>query len=220
MIRVFLADDHAIVRHGLRKLIEQEGDMQVVGEAADGRAVLLAPGKESWDLLVLDLSLPKVGGVEVLRRLRAELPRLRVIVLSMYPEEQYGLRLVKEGAAAYLSKEMDSAALIRAMRLVAAGGTYLSEGLAQQMRTSGPSSAAAPHTSLTAREHQVFTLVFQGRTVSDIAAELDLSVSTVSNHVARIKEKLGARSIADIVSYAHRAGLVGTTRPDGGGGEP
>ncbi|MFO0586935.1 MAG: response regulator transcription factor [Polyangiaceae bacterium] len=208
MIRIFLADDHAIVRHGLRNLIEQEGDMKIVGEAADGRQVLLAEGRESWDLLVLDLSLPKVGGVEVLRRLRAELPRLKVVVLSMYPEDQYGLRLVKEGASAYVSKENDPSELVRAIRVVAAGGTYLSENMVQQMRSTRP-PAAAPHTSLTAREHQVFTLVFQGRTVSEIAAELNLSVSTVSNHLAHIKEKLSAHSIADIVSYAHRAGLVG-----------
>ncbi len=209
MIRVFLADDHSIVREGLRKLIEQDGDMTVVGEAADGRAVLSAPNRESWDLLVLDLSLPKVGGVEVLRRLREELPRLKTVVLSMYPEDQYGLRLLKEGAAAYISKDTDSAELVRAIRVVAAGGTYLSEGLAQQMRLGGAGRAEAPHTTLSAREHQVFTLLFQGRAVSDIAAELGLSVSTVSNHVARIKEKLGARTIAEIVTYAHRAGLVG-----------
>lgn len=209
MIRVFLADDHSIVREGLRKLIEQDGDMTVVGEAADGRAVLSAPSRESWDLLVLDLSLPKVGGVEVLRRLREELPRLKTVVLSMYPEDQYGLRLLKEGAAAYISKDTDSAELVRAIRVVAAGGTYLSEGLAQQMRLGGAARAEAPHTTLSAREHQVFTLLFQGRAVSDIAAELALSVSTVSNHVARIKEKLGARTIAEIVTYAHRAGLVG-----------
>lgn len=210
MIRVFLADDHAIVRHGLRKLIEEEPDMTVVGEASNGRAVLTAEARDTWDLLVLDLSLPKVGGIEVLRRLRAELPRLRIMILSMYPEDQYGLRLVKEGAAAYVSKDVNSAELLRAIRTVAAGGTYLSEGLVQQMRLGGPAGGAeSPHASLTAREHQVFTLLFQGRTVSDIAAELDLSVSTVSNHVSKIKEKLAAHSIADIVSYAHRAGLVG-----------
>lgn len=209
MIRVFLADDHSIVRQGLRKLLEQDGAMSVVGEAADGRAVLSAAGRETWDLLILDLSLPKVGGIEVLRRLREELPRLKIVVLSMYPEDQYGLRLVKEGAAAYLSKDMDTAELVRAIRVVAAGGTYLSEGLVQQLRVGAAPRAEAPHASLSAREHQVFTLIFQGRAVSEIAAELNLSVSTVSNHVSRIKEKLGARTIGDIVTYAHRAGLVG-----------
>lgn len=209
MIRIFLADDHAIVRQGLRRLIEQQADMIVVGEAGDGRAVLLAEGRETWDLLILDLSLPKVNGMEVMQRLRAELPRLRIVVLSMYPEDQYGLRLIQQGAAAYLSKDLDATDLLQALRVVAAGGTYLSPGLTEQIRRSGPEGGRPPHTQLTAREHQVFTLLFQGRTVSEIAAELDLSASTVSNHVAKIKDKLGARSIGEIVSYAHRAGLVG-----------
>ncbi len=209
MIHIFIADDHSIVRQGLRRLIEQEEDMHVVGEASDGRAVLLAEGRESWDLLILDLSLPKVGGIEVLRRLRAEQPKLAIVILSMYPEDQYGLRLIQEGASAYLSKEMDSAELIRALRVVAAGGTYLSPGITAQMRKGSGDSTRPLHASLSAREHQVFTLLFQGRTVSEIAAELNLSSSTISNHVSRIKDKLGAKSIGEIVSYAHRAGLVG-----------
>lgn len=208
MIRVFLADDHAIVRQGLRGLIEQGGDMRVVGEAADGRAVLSAEGRETWDLLILDLSLPKVGGVEVLRRLREELPKLRIIVLSMYPEDQYALRMLKEGAAAYLSKQTGPAELLQAVRTVAAGGTYLSDGVAQKLRLGGARQADAPLAALSAREHQVFTLLIQGRTVSEVAAELGLSVSTASNHVSKIKDKLGARSLTDIVTYAHRAGLI------------
>lgn len=211
MIRIFIADDHAIVRQGLRKLIEQQSDMCVVGEAGDGRAVLMAESRDTWDLLILDLSLPKVAGIEVLRRLRQELPRLRIVVLSMYPEDQYGLRLIREGAAAYLSKDLDVNDVIQALRVVASGGTYLSPGLAEQMRQGPQSRASTPHASLSAREHQVFTLILQGRTVSDIAAELNLSVSTVSNHVAKVKEKLNARTIADIVSYAHRAGLVSSS---------
>ncbi len=208
MIRIFIADDHAIVRQGLRQLIEQQPDMRVVGEASDGRAVLLAQDKDLWDVLILDLSLPKVAGIEVLRRLRQDVPRLRIVVLSMYPEDQYGLRLIQEGAAAYLSKDLDVTEVIQALRVVGSGGTYLSHGLAEQMRQGGLGRAKTPHASLSAREHQVFTLILQGRTVSDIASELNLSVSTVSNHVAKVKEKLNAPTIADIVNYAHRAGLV------------
>lgn len=210
-IRVFLADDHAIVRHGLRQLIAAQPDMQLVGEASDGRQVLTAAGRASWDVLVLDLSLPRVNGTEVLRRLRVELPRLRVLVLSMYPESQYAARLLREGAAAYLSKTHAPEEVLAAVRAVARGWTYVSPTIAEELRTAddGAAPGEPPHASLSAREYQVFTLIFQGSRVTDIAAELDLSASTVSNHVARIKEKLGARSIAEIVNYAHRAGLVG-----------
>jgi DNA-binding NarL/FixJ family response regulator len=211
MIRIFIADDHPIVRQGLRMLIGQQPDMEVVGEASDGRQVLTAERRGQWDILILDLSLPRIHGIEVLRRLRAELPQLRVVVLSMYPEDQYALRMIEEGAAAYLAKDLPPADLLQALRTVAMGGTFLSRGAAEQMRKStAGGSARPPHHGLSAREHQVFTLIFQGRTVTEIAAELDLSVSTVSNHVSHIKEKLGARSIAEIVSYAHRAGLVGS----------
>lgn len=208
MTRVFLADPHAVVREGLRRIIERQGDMIVAGEAADGRAVLLAAGRETWDILILDLRLPKVDGFEVLRRVHEAQPALRVIVFSAYPEQQYGFRVLNEGAAAYLSRDMDAAELTRAIRVVAVGGTYLSRGLTRRMQLGAP-APEGPHATLSARQNQIFTLVFQGRTVSDIAAQLDLAVSTVSNHVGRIKDKLGARSIGEIVSYAHRTGLAG-----------
>ncbi len=203
-VRVFLADDHGVVRVGLRKLIEAEPDLTVVGEAENGRQVLVADGKDAWDVVVLDLSLPRVGGIEVLRRLRAEHPRVRIVVLSMYPEDEYAPRLLGEGAAAYLSKDRPPEEVLAAIRAVHAGRSF----------PTGPAARAADdgkraHARLSAREYQVFTLLFQGRTVSEIAAELDLRVSTVSNHVAHVKEKLGARTVADIVAYAHRAGLVG-----------
>lgn len=207
MIRVFLADDHSIVRGGLRKLLEVEADVRVVGEASDGRAVLNAPDKDQWDVLVLDLSLPKVNGIEVLRRLRASHPALRIVVLSMYPEDQYAERMIHDGAVAYVSKSHPPETLLDAIRAAARGGRWRA---ATPTSTPAVTDAAKPlHAKLTAREYQVFTLVFQGEKVTDIAAELNLSVSTVSNHLAHVKEKLNARSVGDIVAYAHRAGLVG-----------
>jgi DNA-binding NarL/FixJ family response regulator len=210
MIRVFLADDHPIVRQGLRLLIDQQPDMEVVGEAADGRQVLLAEGRDRWDVLVLDLSLPRVNGIEVLRRLRVERPALKVVILSMYPEEQYARRMVAEGARAFLSKQLGPETLLAALRAVAAGERYVGPGGADF----DPDAAARepprmPHDSLSAREHQVFTLLLEGRTVTEVAAELDILVSTVSNHVSKVKEKLGARTIGEVVAYAHRAGLIG-----------
>ena len=202
MIRIFIADDHSIVRRGLRQLFEERVDMQVVGEAAHGRAVLTALEEgPAFDVLVLDLSLPRVNGTEVLRRVRRAAPDVAVIVLSMYPEEQYARRMYDEGAAAYVGKDRPSEELVEAIRRAARGERWLPPGAAV-------ASTGAPHDALSAREHQVFTLLFQGHAVSEIAAELDVSSSTISNHVSSIKSKIGARTINEIVSYAHRMGLI------------
>jgi len=208
MIRIFIADDHTIVRHGLRQLIDAQTDMRVIGEASNGRQVLLAENKHEWDILILDLSLPKVNGIEVLRRLHEERPELRVLALSMYPEDQYARRVLGEGAVAYLSKEQSSEELLAALRKVARGGTYVSSAVAATLSPGEQPERAAPHESLSAREYQIFTLILQNRTSSEIAAELDLSQSTVANHVARVKSKLGVRTIGEIVGYGHRAGLI------------
>jgi two-component system, NarL family, invasion response regulator UvrY len=208
MIRIFIADDHAIVRHGLRELISSTTDMSVVGEASDGRQLLNAAPQLDCDLIILDLSLPRVNGPEVLRRVRQMRPNLPVLVLSMYPEDQYAIALLRSGAAGYLCKDRPSTELLEAIRKVAAGKTYFTETIAQQFLTTQHESDEPPHAKLTAREHQVFTLIIQGRTSSEIAAELDLTAGTVSNHLAKIKEKLGAHSVAEIVRYAYRAGLI------------
>lgn len=208
MIRIFIADDHAIVRHGLRQLFDAQPDMRVVGEAHDGRQVLLAEGKEAWDILLLDLSLPRVNGLEVLRRLHAEQPALRIVALSMYPEEQYARRVLHEGAVAYVSKQQPPEELLLALRTVMRGGTYVSPGLADSPPASEPQAGIAAHEKLSAREYQIFTLILQNHTPSEIAAELNLSLSTVSNHLAHVKDKLGVRTLGEIISYGHRAGLI------------
>jgi len=203
MIRVFLADDHPIVRTGLKALLSLADDIAVVGEAIDGRKVLIAAEAEGWpvDVLVLDISLPQVNGIEVLRRLRETRPELPVLMLSMYAEDQYARRLVDLGAAGYVSKDRSEDELIAAIRVVAGGGLYISRRAA---RTSG----AAGGGGLTPRQHQIFTLLVEGQGVSDIAAQLDVSVSTVSTHVGQIKRTFGVRTVAEIVSYAHRMNLV------------
>ncbi len=208
MIRIFIADDHAIVRHGLRQLIDAQIDMRVVGEARDGRQVLLAEGKEDWDLLLLDLSLPKVNGLEVLRRLHQELPALRIVALSMYPEEQYAARVLHEGACAYVSKQQPPEELLSALRTVLRGGKYVSSTAAERINEPAGHAALSPHEKLSAREYQIFTLILQNRTPSEIAAELNLSLSTVSNHLAHVKDKLGVRTLGEIISYGHRTGLI------------
>ncbi|MFT3769116.1 MAG: response regulator transcription factor [Minicystis sp.] len=208
MIRVFIADDHAIVRHGLRQLVSNCHDMTVVGEACDGHEMLRAAESGTWDVLVLDLALPRLSGLEALRRIRAQKPKLPVVILSMFPEDQYAVRLLREGAAAYLSKDRPGEEVLAAIRKVAQGGTYVTESVAEQVIRSPRSAEKLPHEMLTGREYQIFTLITHGKTVSEIAAELDLTAGTVSGHLAKVKEKLGARSVADVVSYAHRTGLI------------
>ncbi len=207
MIRVFIADDHPIVRQGLRELIDRQPDMKVVGEAGDGYAVVNAEGRATWDVLLLDLSLPRLSGFEVMRRLRADGVSTRIVVLSMYPEDQYARRLTEEGASAYLSKSLPPREVLRALRAVAAGEAYQRPSRDGRDGSEAP-VPSEPRQTLSARENQVFMRLTQGRTVTEIAAELDLSVSTVSTHVTNIKNKLSARSIGDIINYAHRIGAV------------
>ena len=210
MIRVLLADDHAIVLDGLQRLLRESPDISVVGTAADGRQALqLALGPTpAWDVLVLDLSLPRVGGIEVLRRVRAARPDARVIVLSMYPEEQYAVQLRRAGAAAYVSKAMAPEALLEAIRAVATAGSWSTSAVTRRLEDAPAGGDALPHRALSSREIQVFNLLIEGQTVADIAAQLDLHSSTVSNHLRAIKTKLDAPTVADIVRYAHRVGLI------------
>lgn len=206
--RVFLADDHPIVRHGLQQLLDNQFDLTVVGQAENGLDVLSQPHKENWDVLVLDLSLPGVSGVEVLRKLRRDHPKLKVVILSMYPEEQYAAQMLAEGASAYVSKSLPPEEFLSILRHVLRFGRYVSEAVPLESKAKTAGETKPLHSSLTAREYQVFTLIYQGKTVTEVAAELAVSASTVSNHLARIKEKLVVHSVGEVVAYAHRAGLI------------
>jgi DNA-binding NarL/FixJ family response regulator len=210
MIRIFLADDHEIVLGGLIKLIAENPDMSVVGTATDGRRTLQRTLEEGldWDLLILDLSLPRVGGMEILQRIKEARPLARVIILSMYPEEQYAVQLLRAGADAYLSKAAPPESLLSAIRAVAGGASYTSEAISRKLHSEGSDEQPQPHRNLSAREFQVFNLLIEGQSVTDIAAQLDLSPSTVSNHVAAIRNKLSVRTVAEVVRYAHRVGLI------------
>lgn len=209
MIRVFLADDHPVVRAGLRMLVSLESDIEITGEAGDGGKVLQAASQPDFavDVLVLDLSLPTVDGIEVLRRLHESHPALHVLVLSMHSEKQYAQQLIAMGAAGYVSKDHAEVDLVTAIRTVAQGRLYVRRHLD---RLNGPGLAAPvpSHQTLSARQTQVFRLIVAGRSVSQVAAELDVAVSTVSTHLGLVKEKLGVRSVAELVSYAHRMSLA------------
>ncbi len=199
-IRVFIADDHAIVRKGLRAYRAEVGGFEVVGEASDGRQVLNADALSACDVLVLDLSLPIVSGTEVLRRVHARHPSLHIIVHSMHPDEQFAHRAIAAGAAAYVSKERPPGDLVAAITRALSGD--------RSSVADRSGEGASPHASLSDREHQIFLLVVSGRTVSEIAAELDLHSSTVSNHLTRIRKKLNVSTVTELVTYAFSAGLI------------
>lgn len=201
MNRVFLADDHAIVLQGVRRLLEADPELRVVGEAQSAREVLKLAVDASWDLLVLDLSLPGGGGLEVLARLRQLRPTLRVVVYSMYPEAQYARRALDAGARAYVSKGRHPDELLSALRTVASGGTFVS-GEAEGGEELGAEA-------LTEREVQVLQLLVEGRSPSQIADELSVSRSTVSTHLGQLKRKLGVTSLPGLVEHALREGLLG-----------
>lgn len=202
MVRVAIADDHELFRQGLRQLLANEADIAIVAEFPNGRAVLNADNKEAWDVLLLDLTLPLVSGFEVLTRLQETNPKLKVLVLSMYDAEHYGPRVRRAGAAGYLSKTDPSRKVVEAIRALGRGES-LPTTVASHVQE------LLPHERLSAREHQVFMLLVQGRSVADIAAELNLTSSTVSTHIANVREKLNVQNLAEIIRYAFQAGLVG-----------
>lgn len=203
MIRVLIADDHTLVREGLRQLLAATPDIRVEGEAANGDEALALLKENDYDLAVLDLSMPGTAGIELIRRVRLEKPRLRVLVLSMHGEAQYAARALKAGAAGYVTKDAASAQLVGAIRKVAAGGVHISEAAAAQLVAAGAhAGAAAPHTRLSNREFEVFRLLVEGLGPTEIADRLHLSVKTVSTHKTRILEKMGMDSTADLVRYA------------------
>ena len=209
MIRVLVADDHAVVRRGVIQILAEEPDLVVAGEASTGRETLQAVQESRFDIVVLDMALPDGTGLEVLAQLHSLKPELRVLFLSVYPEEQYAVRALKSGAAGYLTKESAPAELVTAIRTIAQGRKYVTQTLAERLATLlEPAAARLPHESLSDREYQVMCLLGVGKTISEIAGELALSVKTVSTYRVRILEKLNLSNTAEIVRYAIQRGLI------------
>jgi DNA-binding NarL/FixJ family response regulator len=203
VIRVMLADDHAIVRAGLKEILESTGDITVVREATNGHEALSAAREEVFDVAVLDLSMPGRSGIELIKLIKTERPKLKVLVLSMHSEQQYAVRALRAGASGYLTKDSAADELVAAIRRIASGGAYVSPETAERLVLDSSSGASeTPHTQLSNREFEVFRMIVAGRSVSDIADTLKLSVKTVSTHKTRILLKMDAASPADLVRYA------------------
>ncbi|AWI52103.1 DNA-binding response regulator [Aquabacterium olei] len=215
MIRVLVVDDHLVVRRGLRQLLADAGDIDVVGDAADAATAVqqararLASGGGGLDVVLLDIALPGRDGLDVLRQLKAEHPRLAVLMLSTYPDRQFAVRCLRAGAAGYLNKTADPDELTAALRKAAAGGVYLTASAAEALAVSLHELRDRPgHEVLSQREHQVFRLLAQGQSVGQIAQALSLSSNTVSTYRARILEKTGTRNDVELALYAVRQRIV------------
>ncbi len=214
MIRIALADDHAIVREGLKHILVRVPDFEVVGEAADGHEVLRLVREVPLDLLVLDLSMPGRSGMELIKLVHAEKPRIRILVLSMHHEVQYAVRAIKLGASGYLTKESAPGELEQALRKIAAGGAYVSAEVAQALALGAmPDAERPPHQTLSTREFEVFQRLVAGESVTDIAQQLHLSVKTVSTHKSNLMGKLGVGNSSELVRYAIRHGLSDAAQP-------
>lgn len=209
-IRILIADDHPIVREGYKKILSDTPDMVVADEAENGQEVLNCIRKKNYDLILLDISMPGRSGLEILKELKNETPRLPVLILSIYPEEQYAVRAFRAGASGYLTKASAPNELISAIRKISQGGRYISSSLAEQLTYYLDADAERPlHETLSDREYQVMLMIASGKTVSEIAAELFLSVKTISTYRSHILEKMKMKNNAEITLYAVRNKLVG-----------
>jgi DNA-binding NarL/FixJ family response regulator len=208
-IRILIADDHPIVREGYKKILISQPDMDVTGEAGNGQEVLDLIQKKDFDLILLDISMPGRSGLEILKELKSQKPHLPVMILSIYPEEQYAVRAFRDGASGYLTKASTPKELISAIRKVSQGGRYVTEALAEKLTYFLGDVDKAPHEKLSDREYQVMLLIASGKTVTQAAEELCLSVKTISTYRRHILEKMQFSTNAEITMYAIQNKLLG-----------
>lgn len=208
-IKVLIADDHAIVREGLKQILADTRDIVVSGHAENGSEAIRLSREGPCDVLLLDISMPDRSGIEVLKQVRKESPKIAILMLSMHREDQYAIRSLKAGAAGYLNKQSAPAELVNAIRQVAAGRKYISAALAQELANQINDNHETPlHETLSDREYQTLTMIASGKTVSDIAAELVLSVKTISMYRSRLLQKMKLRHNAELTHYAIKNHLV------------
>jgi two-component system invasion response regulator UvrY len=208
-VRILLVDDHAVVRQGLRQILEEGLSSAEFGEAGSGGEALDLVRNEKWNVVVLDISIPDRSGLDVLKEIRHMDPRLPVLILSMHPEEQYGVRVLKAGAAGYMTKESAPDELVEAVKRVAANRKYVTQSLAEKLASDLSTDTDVPlHEKLSDREYQVMQLIAQGVTAKEIAGKLFLSPKTVSTYRRRVLDKMGMNNNAGLMHYAMKHGLV------------
>ncbi|MFQ5841653.1 MAG: response regulator [Thermodesulfobacteriota bacterium] len=209
MIKVLIADDHAVVRRGLKQILAETRDLVVAGEAVNGNQVLDRVRTDDLDVVVLDITMPGRSGLDILKVLRHERYKLPVLVLSIHSEDEYAVRVLKAGASGYMTKESAPDELVKAIRKVVAGGKYVSPYLAEQLAFDlGRDFGEPPHKALSDREYEVMCMIASGKTVTEICKELSLSIKTISTYRARILEKMRMRKNAELIHYAVKNGLV------------
>jgi two-component system, NarL family, invasion response regulator UvrY len=209
MIKILIADDHAVVRRGIKQMLADEADLAVRGEATTGSEVLQRLREQAFDLIILDMSMPGRSGIELIKQIKAERPRFPILVFSMHEESQYAVRSLKAGASGYLSKNSDPKELIAAIRRLAAGGIYVTSAVAEKLaQESIVPQTTLPHERLSDREYQIFERLVAGHTVTAIATELCLSVKTVSTHKCHLLDKMGLSNAIELTRYALEQELV------------
>ena len=209
MIKILIADDHAVVREGIKHILSEIPDIHIAGEARSGTEVLDRINSKDFDLILLDIAMPGRDGLEILKDIKMQKPKLSVLILSMFPEEQYALRALKSGAAGYLTKDSIPAELVKAIRKIARGGKYISASFSEKLLFSLDSDAERPpHETLSDREFQVMRMIASGKRLREIADELALSEKTVSTYRSRILEKMGMRNNTELTYYAIKNRLV------------
>ena len=209
MIKVLIADDHALFRDGIRRIFSEVDDIEVVAEAVDGKDILKKARDCEWDIILLDINLPDINGLDVLKRIFSMNATARILVLSMYPEDEYAIRAVRSGASGYLTKDSPTDLLIHVVRRIAKGGKYVNPELAEKLLFNpGLDTGLLAHTTFSDRELHVFKLIVSGESLTAIANKLSLSIKTVSTYRTRILEKMNMKNNAQLVRYAIQHRLV------------
>ena len=208
MFKILIGDDHAIIRKGLRQILQEEINKCEIDEAADGVDVIQKINERSYDILILDISMPKRNGIDLLNQLKIEKPELPILILSIHPEEQYAIRVLKAGASGFINKASAPEELVRAIQKITAGGKYISPVVAEQLASNFLSPEQAPHEQLSDREYQVMMMIASGNTIKEIAEELSLSIKTISTYRARLLEKMDLDNNAKLTKYVLQHNLL------------